>query len=66
MTNLKSPLNINHRYLIMIIRPIMINNLKRRNSLKRRNNNPERRSRNLRWGKSRRSRTELIQASHPN
>jgi hypothetical protein len=36
------------------------------NSLKRRNNNPERRSRNLRWGKSRGSRTELIQASHQN
>jgi hypothetical protein len=60
MTNLISPLNINHRYLIMRIRPMMMNNLKRKN------NNTEGRNRNLRWGRSRRSRTELIQASHPN
>ena len=60
MTNLISPLYINHRYLIMKIRPIMMN------SLKRKNNNPEKRNRNLRWGKSRRSRTEPIQASHQN
>ena len=60
MSNLKVPLNINQRYIIMMIRPMVIN------SLKRRNNNPEKRRRNLRWGMSRRSRTELIQASHPN
>jgi hypothetical protein len=60
MTNLISPLYINHRYLIMKIRPIMMN------SMKRKNNNSEKRNKNLRWGRSRRSRTELIQASHPN
>jgi hypothetical protein len=45
---------------MMMIRPMMMNSLKRKNNI------PERRNRNLRWGKSRRSRTELIQASHPN
>jgi hypothetical protein len=60
MTNLISPLNINHRYLIRMIRLMMMN------SLKRKNNNTEGRNRNLRWGRSRRSRTELIQASHQN
>jgi hypothetical protein len=43
MTNLISPLNINHRYLIRMIRLMMMK------SLKRKNNNPERRNRNLRW-----------------